>query len=139
MVKDDGLKRMCATGIPDTFRGEMWMILSGALYVVPEKNYYSRLLEDFEDGYQGISGLSRNTAHQSFSATLSAMAGKKNTGIEAKRRFVLDEIEKDLHRSLPEHPAYQSSTGIDALRRVLVAYSFRNPSVGAWSLSEYFR
>lgn len=41
-----------------------------------------------------------------------------------------EDIEKDLHRSLPEYAGYQSEDGIGALRRVLRAYSFRNSEVG---------
>lgn len=57
-----------------------------------------------------------------YASMVQQSAGKSNIATE--------EIERDLHRSLPEHPAFQTDLGIGALRRVLTAYAWRNPTIG---------
>jgi TBC1 domain family member 8/9 len=57
-----------------------------------------------------------------YSKTLTKFTGKESLAI--------DEIEKDLNRSLPEYPGFQSEDGIGRLRRVLTAYSWTNEEVG---------
>ncbi|KAG8836693.1 hypothetical protein FRC18_010840 [Serendipita sp. 400] len=57
-----------------------------------------------------------------YEGILKANEGRTSTSTE--------EIEKDLNRSLPEYPAYQHEKGIDTLRRVLTAYSWKNPELG---------
>ncbi|KAL8725628.1 MAG: hypothetical protein Q9166_007238 [cf. Caloplaca sp. 2 TL-2023] len=54
--------------------------------------------------------------------TLSKFTGRESLAI--------DEIEKDLNRSLPEYAGFQSQEGIGRLRRVLTAYSWMNEEVG---------
>lgn len=57
-----------------------------------------------------------------YQKTLSKFVGKESLAI--------DEIEKDLNRSLPEYPGFQSEEGIQRLRRVLTAYSWTDEEVG---------
>ncbi|EWC48110.1 hypothetical protein DRE_02689 [Drechslerella stenobrocha 248] len=52
------------------------------------------------------------------------------TEFSGRHSLSIDEIEKDLNRSLPEYPGFQSEEGIGRLRRVLSAYSWQNPDVG---------
>ena len=62
-------------------------------------------------------------AHQGeYEALLKSNEGKTSTSTE--------EIEKDLNRSLPEYAGYQDPQGIETLRRVLTAYSWKNPELG---------
>ncbi|KAK3666014.1 GTPase activating protein (GAP) [Elasticomyces elasticus] len=49
---------------------------------------------------------------------------------EGEQSLAIEEIEKDLNRSLPEYAGFQSEEGIGRLRRVLTAYSWTNTDVG---------
>lgn len=108
MFRTKEITQMVCQGIPNKLKSEVWMLMSGAIHEkLANSGYYASLV--------------------------AASLGQKN-----------EEIERDLHRSLPEHRAFQNSTkvneagdeikipgeGISALRRVLAAYAYRNPSIG---------
>lgn len=63
-----------------------------------------------------------------------AMTSLKNQdiNIDPLTKLILDDIEKDLHRSLPEYIAFREDTsnGLELLRRVLVKCAVRNPDLG---------
>ncbi|CAG5132488.1 unnamed protein product [Candidula unifasciata] len=97
MYRTHDTLQLVLKGIPDQYRGEMWMVFSGAVNeMATHPNYYADIVK-------------QSKGHSSIAT---------------------DEIERDLHRSLPEHPAFQTDRGIGALRRVLTAYAWRNPNIG---------
>uniref|UniRef100_A0A4W3HX93 TBC1 domain family member 8B n=1 Tax=Callorhinchus milii TaxID=7868 RepID=A0A4W3HX93_CALMI len=97
MYRTPKTQELVLRGLPESLRGELWLLFSGALNeMVTEPGYYAELL-------------ARSLGRSSLAT---------------------EEIERDLHRSMPEHPAFQTETGIAALRRVLTAYAFHNPNIG---------
>ncbi|KYO41411.1 TBC1 domain family member 8 isoform X2 [Alligator mississippiensis] len=97
MFRTEKIRKLVAMGIPESLRGELWLLFSDAVTdLASHPGYYENLVE--------------------------ASMGKCCIATE--------EIERDLHRSLPEHPTFQSEMGIAALRRVLTAYAHRNPKIG---------
>ncbi|KAM4795434.1 LOW QUALITY PROTEIN: TBC1 domain family member 8 [Rhinophrynus dorsalis] len=97
MFRTEKIRKLVAMGIPESLRGELWLIFSDAVTELSfHPGYYNKLVEESM----------------------------------GKCCMVTEEIERDLHRSLPEHPAFQNETGIAALRRVLTAYAHRNPKIG---------
>jgi hypothetical protein len=56
--------------------------------------------------------------------------GETLAKFEGLESLAIDEIEKDLNRSLPEYAGFQSEEGIGRLRRVLTAYSWTNAEIG---------
>ncbi|KAJ3314442.1 hypothetical protein HDV04_000424 [Boothiomyces sp. JEL0838] len=89
--------KLVRVGLPNSLRGELWEVCSGAIHKrFAKEGYYEQLHAD----HVGFKSLS------------------------------IEEIEKDLNRSLPEYKAYQTPEGINSLRRVLYAYSFHDPEIG---------
>ncbi|XP_063045871.1 TBC1 domain family member 9B [Engraulis encrasicolus] len=97
MYRTSKTRELVLNGIPESLRGELWLLFSGALNeMATHPGYYAELVEQ---------AMGRCT-------------------------LATEEIERDLHRSMPEHHAFQNEMGIAALRRVLTAYAYRNPNIG---------
>lgn len=105
-------------GVPMALRGELWQAFVGVRARRVE-NYYKDLLTTYSN-----SELDENNKE---SVTESACIPEKWKA----------QIEKDLPRTFPGHPALDEN-GRNALRRLLTAYARHNPSVGYCQAMNFF-
>ncbi|KAK2459167.1 Ypt/Rab-GAP domain of gyp1p superfamily protein [Trifolium repens] len=114
-------------GVPMALRGELWQAFVGVKERRVEK-YYQDLLAS--NGDSKIKSNHQNTQ-------LDDNDGKTNGEFIPVPEKWKGQIEKDLPRTFPGHPALDED-GRNALRRLLTAYARHNPSVGYCQAMNFF-
>ncbi|GMI80641.1 hypothetical protein like AT3G55020 [Hibiscus trionum] len=112
-------------GVPMALRGELWQAFVGVRARRVE-NYYQDLLAN-------ETNCGNNTEKQSMQLDSKDSTTETVCGPEKWK----GQIEKDLPRTFPGHPALDDD-GRNALRRLLTAYARHNPSVGYCQAMNFF-
>ncbi|XP_062003312.1 uncharacterized protein LOC133720852 isoform X1 [Rosa rugosa] len=108
------LESLVHGGVPRDLRGEVWQAFVGVKARRVEKYYYDLLAEETNTG--------------------ESMDNDNSCGAFRKWR---KQIEKDIPRTFPGHPALDEN-GRNSLRRLLLAYARHNPSVGYCQAMNFF-
>uniref|UniRef100_A0A0D3EVY4 Rab-GAP TBC domain-containing protein n=1 Tax=Oryza barthii TaxID=65489 RepID=A0A0D3EVY4_9ORYZ len=117
------LECLVCDGLPMALRGELWQAFVG-IGARRVKGYYESLLAADDE---------RENSKGSDSPT---MEGKPKGSPFSSEKWK-GQIEKDLPRTFPGHPALDED-GRNALRRLLTAYARHNPSVGYCQAMNFF-
>nr|KJB73650.1 hypothetical protein B456_011G242200 [Gossypium raimondii] len=112
-------------GVPMALRGELWQAFVGVRARRVE-NYYQDLLAN-------ETNCGNNTEQQRLQSDSKGSTTESIGGPEKWK----GQIEKDLPRTFPGHPALDDD-GRNALRRLLTAYARHNPSVGYCQAMNFF-
>ncbi|GFY84607.1 Ypt/Rab-GAP domain of gyp1p superfamily protein [Actinidia rufa] len=113
-------------GVPMALRGELWQAFVGVRARRVEK-YYQDLLGEEIKSRDSVEQQNLQSENSKMSNTASISVPEKWKG----------QIEKDLPRTFPGHPALDEG-GRNALRRLLTAYARHNPSVGYCQAMNFF-
>ncbi|GKV05714.1 hypothetical protein SLEP1_g17690 [Rubroshorea leprosula] len=108
------LENLVLGGLPKDLRGELWQAFVGVKARRVERYYQDLLAEETADG-----------------------ENNEQTNSAGLARKLRRQIEKDIPRTFPGHPALNED-GRDSLRRLLIAYARHNPSVGYCQAMNFF-
>ncbi|CAA7042181.1 unnamed protein product [Microthlaspi erraticum] len=108
------LEVLVRLGVPKDLRGEVWQAFVGVKARRVER-YYQDLLAQI---------------------TNSDECNEDSSSSDVQRKWK-KQIEKDIPRTFPGHPALNEN-GRDSLRRILLAYACHNPSVGYCQAMNFF-
>lgn len=114
-------------GVPMALRGELWQAFVGVRARRVEK-YYQELL--------GAEDISRECVDKQFLQVDNSIEFSNTDHVTIPEKWK-GQIEKDLPRTFPGHPALDED-GRNALRRLLTAYARHNPSVGYCQAMNFF-
>lgn len=114
-------------GVPMALRGELWQAFVGVKARRVEGYYQELLASEHNVG---------NKVEQDSSQTDSLTDGPIKDSLTVTEKWK-GQIEKDLPRTFPGHPALDED-GRNALRRLLTAYARHNPSVGYCQAMNFF-
>ncbi|PHT38361.1 Protein IN2-1 -like protein B [Capsicum baccatum] len=113
-------------GVPRDLRGEVWQAFVGVRARRLER-YYFDLLDPESDTGDGQERDGSSLAEEN------KQRSKESVHVPEKLR---KQIEKDLPRTFPGHPALDEK-GRNSLRRLLIAYARHNPDVGYCQVRQF--
>ncbi|GJZ57649.1 Rab-GTPase-TBC domain-containing protein [Tanacetum coccineum] len=114
-------------GVPMALRGELWQAFVGVKARHTENYYQNLLLPDSKND---------NDVDHQIPEGDEATKKSKADSVDVPEKWK-GQIEKDLPRTFPGHPALDEG-GRNALRRLLTAYARHNPSVGYCQAMNFF-
>nr|GMD31802.1 TBC1 domain family member 8B-like isoform X1 [Ipomoea batatas] len=117
----DELELLVQGGVPRDLRGEVWQAFVGVKARRVESYYQDLLVSESENDTPLLDNDSKG-------------CNKEKADVPEKCR---KQIEKDLPRTFPGHPALDEN-GRNSLRRLLLAYARHNPSVGYCQAMNFF-
>eukprot|EP00850_Spirogloea_muscicola_P011670 SM000073S21446 [mRNA] locus=s73:319050:324962:- [translate_table: standard] len=121
---DEELRSLVRIGVPMALRGELWQVFVRTKWR-RRPGHYEALLQQVTEPKPGAAEAEDEFECGTYSSHYLSGKDEKHKVLE---KWTI-QIEKDLPRTFPGHPALDS-IGRSALRRILTAYARHNPAVG---------